>query len=228
MVEVNPNTQLLDEVKLLNANISGKEIKATPQQLRFIYCTATNKATTETLLANYGLKWNVYNALQAGLYEYVFYAGEQRYISLVSEITTRGMPLYISNSRLPIQGWISAKQTTNTFFNALAFPATAKVSATSFYCESYDELLVEVYMPDTTGAPTDMLIDLEWSDDNVTFYKYMQDFWGDLRWEDTGAPYTECLTVPVRAPYIRFSATSAGADASNYFTLTVKGIFTKK
>ncbi len=120
------------------------------------------------------------------------------------------------------------KQKVITFFNARAFTATAKVNSRVYYCEPYNKMLVLIHMPDTTGTPTDILLDLEWSDDKVTWYKFMVNYWGDLRWEDTGAPYNESVEVDVLAPYVRFSATSAGASAQAYFTLTVKGIFNEK
>lgn len=117
------------------------------------------------------------------------------------------------------------RQKTVQFFDAKALITTSAYVSKSFYCAPYIDGLIEIYMPDTEGAPTDILIDLEWSDDGANWFKYMVDYWGDLRWEDAGAPYNESVKVKILAPYIRFKATSQGASAQAYFTLTLKMIF---
>lgn len=117
------------------------------------------------------------------------------------------------------------RQKVITFFKVKELVTTAAYTSNSFYCAPYNEAVVLIYMPDTTGAPTDILIDLEWSDDEVTWYKFMVDYWGDLRWEDVGAPYSEGIFLKILAPYIRFKATSQGASAQAYFTLSLKVVF---
>jgi len=111
------------------------------------------------------------------------------------------------------------------FFNALPLITTNAYYSKSFYCAPYKEALIEIYIPNTVSTPTDILISAEFSDDGATWYKYMVDYWGDLRWEDVGAPYSECVKLPILAPYIRFKAISQGATTQAYFTLTLKAIF---
>ncbi len=111
------------------------------------------------------------------------------------------------------------------FFDALPLITTDNYYSESFYCAPYANALIEIDIPDTTGTPTCILIAVEWSHDNANFYKYQNDFYGDLRWEDVGAPYKESFSLPVLAPYVRFRTISQGASAQAFFTLTLKCIF---
>ena len=117
------------------------------------------------------------------------------------------------------------RQIIKTFFTKKALITTDAYVSESFYCAPYQNALVEIYIPDTTGTPTDLLIDAEFSDDGVTWFKYMDVYWGDLRWEDVGAPYSESVPLRILAQFIRFKATSQGASAQAYFTLSLKVIF---
>ena len=126
-----------------------------------------------------------------------------------------------------VYGWRSDVRVIDfhRFFDAKKLTTTSAYTSEGFRCEPYSRMLVLFQIPDTTGAPTDLLVELEFSYDGVTWFKYMRDAWGDMRWEDTGAPYNECFDAPVLAPYVRFKATSQGASASAYFTLTLDAIF---
>ncbi len=105
----------------------------------------------------------------------------------------------------------------NITFDANTTTHTGKVFDIKPYRDCY--ILINVAV---TSAPTDILIDIEVSDDYTTFYKYMQGPFGDLRYEDAAGDKKEALPFPLRVPYMRVKATATGTSGTNKFTLTVK------
>ena len=87
----------------------------------------------------------------------------------------------------------------------------------------YKEGLVTIRI-DVANAPTDVVIDIEFSDNNFDYYKYMQGPFGDLRYEDGAGNKKECLPVPAHAPFIRAKITGTGTTSSATFIVTVKFI----
>ncbi|HDZ62617.1 MAG TPA: hypothetical protein ENH40_05685 [Nitrospirae bacterium] len=77
-----------------------------------------------------------------------------------------------------------------------------------------------------TGAPTDIVIDVKFSDDRANFYKYMLGPFGDLRYEDTAGDKMECINGPIIAQYMQLKLTSSGGSGGNTFQMTVKAILT--
>lgn len=106
--------------------------------------------------------------------------------------------------------------------DAVEFNATTTTkTGESFDIRPYRDALILINV-DVSNSPTDIVIDIEFSDDNSTFYKYMQGPFGDLRYEDAAGDKKEALPIPLRVPYIRASATATGTSGTNKFTLTVK------
>ena len=77
---------------------------------------------------------------------------------------------------------------------------------------------------DSTGSATDILFDVEFSDDNVTFYKLTDWWYGDLRYTDTqtAAGVLESMGYYIQGRYVRLTTTVTGGDGTNYFTVTAK------
>ena len=115
----------------------------------------------------------------------------------------------------------------HTFVNAVTFAAADEAyTSPSFKCADYSEFLLLINL-DVTGAPTDIYANIEFSDDNSNFFKYMLGPFGDLRYEDTAGDKKECLLIPVLAPYVRVQLVSSGCAGGATFLMTVKGIFNK-
>jgi hypothetical protein len=79
---------------------------------------------------------------------------------------------------------------------------------------------------DSTLAPTDVRIVVQFSDDGgTTWWDYEEGFWASLYWEDT-ATATEihkAFVLPVAGfDSMRICAVATGTDAGNYFDVTVK------
>jgi len=85
---------------------------------------------------------------------------------------------------------------------------------------NYKDLIILIDLA-VASAPTDIVIELYFSDDDSTFYKLMEGPFGDLRYEDSAGDKKEALHSKAYGKYCRVKAISSGADATNTFTLTV-------
>lgn len=85
-------------------------------------------------------------------------------------------------------------------------------------------LLIDLAVVDT---PTDIVIRLQESDDDTTFYTIMNGPFGDLRYEDGAGAKTEAIHGKVSAPYLRAYVVATGTGTTHKFTLTLKVILTK-
>ncbi len=94
-------------------------------------------------------------------------------------------------------------------------------SSTGVRCVPFHKFLLMLDV-DVTGTPTDILFSVEFSDDNVTFYKYMNGPFGDLRYEDGAGDKKESISGECLAKYVRLSAVATGTDGNNTFTITAK------
>lgn len=116
------------------------------------------------------------------------------------------------------------RQFTIILLDAVTFNAvTTSKSSNIFEVPAYKNGLLLINL-DVTGAPTDIVFDLEFSDDRVTWFKYMIGAFGDLRYEDAAGDKKECLNFPILAPFIRLSSTATGTDAVKTFLITAKAI----
>lgn len=77
---------------------------------------------------------------------------------------------------------------------------------------------------DSTGSATDILFDIEFSDDDVTFYKLTDWWYGDLRYTDTQTAdgVLESMGYYIQGRYVRLTATVTGGSQGNTFTVTAK------
>ena len=117
------------------------------------------------------------------------------------------------------------RQKTVYFVDHINFNTANEVyTSEPFHCAGYRDALLLVNL-DVTGAPTDIYIDIQFSDDFAIWYKYMLGPFGDLRWEDAAGDKKESLNFPVLAPYIRLYLVSAGCEQGAEFLMNVKVIF---
>lgn len=116
------------------------------------------------------------------------------------------------------------RQKTLTLIDAITFnAATTTKTGILFDVAAYASALILIDV-DVTGAPTDIIFELEFSVDRVNWYKYMMGPFGDLRYEDAAGDKQECLELVILAPYMRCKTTATGTDATKTFKATVKAI----
>lgn len=77
---------------------------------------------------------------------------------------------------------------------------------------------------DSTLAPTDIQIILEFSNnDGSTWFQYRNDFWGDLRYEDTATAsgINHCISSPLAGSLMRVRVVGTGTTSTAYFDISV-------
>jgi hypothetical protein len=97
-------------------------------------------------------------------------------------------------------------------------PTTA--TSTAIECWNFRQATLSFEL-DITATPTDILFEILISLDGTNYTKLMNDFLGDLRYDDTAANGAdECVTFPIAAQLIRIKVTCTGTTAANKFTVT--------
>lgn len=121
---------------------------------------------------------------------------------------------------------IPGDQETVTLVDAVVFDSAAETyTATGVDASKYRKFLLLIDLA-VTGSPTDIEIQVRFSDDDTTYYHYTKGPFGDLRYEDTAGDKTESLPGHCIADYMDVHVISSGCDSSNKFTLTIKAILT--
>jgi len=108
------------------------------------------------------------------------------------------------------------------FVNDIVFNDTITTyTSEKFLSVPYSKFLLIIDLA-VSGAPTDILIEVEFSSGSGKWYKYMNGPFGDLRYEDTAGDKNECIDGDLRAHYMRIKVTATGTSAINTFTLSVE------
>jgi len=117
-----------------------------------------------------------------------------------------------------------SRQKTISFVDKVLFnSAGLTYTSPEYEVPAYTKFLLLINLA-VTLAPTDIVIQVQFSDDRATWYQYVQGPFGDLRYEDAAGAKKECLDGPICAKYMRLYLVSAGCDAANYFLMTVKAV----
>lgn len=115
-------------------------------------------------------------------------------------------------------------QKTVTFIDNTTFDADPTTQTSDkFFVGLFSQflLLVDIVV---TSTPTDILIEVQFSDDGEKWYKYMLGPFGDLRWEDSAGDKSECIPGKVLAPWMRIKVTCTGTSGSNKFRNLTRAI----
>ncbi len=107
------------------------------------------------------------------------------------------------------------------FVKDVLFDSAAETyTSNSFECAPYKEFLLLIDL-DVTGAPTDIRIDVEFSHDNVNFFKLMDGPFGSLMYEDAAGDKKEAVSGKIIAHWMRIYVVSSGCTSSLTFKLSV-------
>jgi len=112
----------------------------------------------------------------------------------------------------------ATKLVDNITFNATKSVYTSDPIPTSFY--RYFILYLDLL---SGGAPTNIVYEIEFSHDKTNWYKYMNEFYGDLRYEDaaTATRIYESVSFQCAGRYMRIKVTATGTDGQDTFNTTV-------
>lgn len=119
-------------------------------------------------------------------------------------------------------GIITTREVTTTFVDAVEFNAgiTTYTSA-SFDISEFRNMCLYIALV-ITLTPTRLDLDIEFSDDDVTYYKLMTGPFANIKYSYLAGNRNEAIEGPLRAKYFRVKVTSTGTTAANKFTLTLK------
>ncbi len=107
------------------------------------------------------------------------------------------------------------------FVKDVLFDSAAETyTSNSFECAPYKEFLLFIDL-DVTGAPTDIRIWVEFSHDNVNFFKLMDGPFGSLMYEDAAGDKKEAVSGKIIAHWMRIYVVSSGCTSSLTFKLSV-------
>lgn len=85
----------------------------------------------------------------------------------------------------------------------------------------YRKFLLRIILG-VTLAPTDIKINVQFSQGGATFENYMRGPFGSLMYEDTAGAKSECIEGDIAGDRMKINVIATGTDASNKFTLTCK------
>jgi len=100
-------------------------------------------------------------------------------------------------------------------------------TSSSFSTEFYRNFILYIYLK-STASPTDIVFEVQFSHDNVLWYKYMNWFYGDLRYEDTATVspgLLESVSFPCAGRYMRLRIVGTGVEQGATFATTVYAEF---
>ena len=121
----------------------------------------------------------------------------------------------------PILAPVTA-QKVSTPVDAVLFDSTAEAyTSASVDCSGYRKFLLEINL-DVTLLPTDINIQVQFSDDDSTFYDFTDGPFGSLMYEDGAGDKKQAVSGECLARYIRIYVLSSGCTASATFLLTCK------
>ena len=119
------------------------------------------------------------------------------------------------------------QQTTHVFVDGITFdddPTT--YTADGLDVSAYHEFLLLLDLA-VVQTPTDIVIRVQFSDDDVTYYTYMNGPFGDLRYEDSAGAKAEVIHGQCMAPFMRLYVAATGTDGTDKFILTAKAVLTR-
>ncbi|KKN33016.1 hypothetical protein LCGC14_0807850 [marine sediment metagenome] len=116
------------------------------------------------------------------------------------------------------------RQKTIKLINAITFnDVTTSKTGISFEVPAYANALILI-KNDVTNSPTDFLITIQFSDNNVDWYDYVMGPFGDLRYVTAQGDLNQCLELPVLAPFMRAKIVATGTTSSATFKITLKAL----
>jgi len=110
------------------------------------------------------------------------------------------------------------------FKDVTEIEAATRVSP-SFYCAPYRTALMFINVAYVVTNVQTLHIEFEFSWDNVNFYPCWFMWFGYDQIVAAMMPHTDCMPIPILAPYMRIKYTSAAADAEHALEISIFGIF---
>lgn len=122
---------------------------------------------------------------------------------------------------------LSRQQTTHVFVDGITFDDDPTTYTTDgLDVSAYHEFLLLLDLA-VVNTPTDIVVRVQFSDDDLIYYTYMNGPFGDLRYEDEAGAKAEVIHGKCMAPYMRLYIAATGTDGTDKFILTAKAVLTR-
>lgn len=93
-------------------------------------------------------------------------------------------------------------------------------------CPQYRKFLLRIILA-VTNTPTNIKINVQFSQGGGTYENYTRGPFGSLMYEDSAGTKEECIEGECLAGRMRINVVASGVDANNKFTLTCKVVMTR-
>lgn len=113
------------------------------------------------------------------------------------------------------------------FISNASAAANGTIYSTPFYCAPYRWALILTNVTGSDAAALKIVILVEFSWDGVSFFPFMEDWWGMdmITGAMAAATYRQSIPVPILAPWIRLGYVVSGVDQTEWSNITLTGIF---
>ncbi len=112
-------------------------------------------------------------------------------------------------------------------FDGVVFNNTlTSAESASFNCSAFHDFLLMLNIA-IAGTPTDILFEIQFSEDDTNWFTFMNGPFGDLRYEDAAGDKTESISSRCLGKYIRLTAVATGTAANDTFTVTAHLLISK-
>ncbi|KYK27432.1 hypothetical protein AYK26_07035 [Euryarchaeota archaeon SM23-78] len=119
------------------------------------------------------------------------------------------------------------KRVYHWFFANTSRSENGTVCSSPFYCAPYRWALMLINVTGSDAAALKIEIKVEFSWDGVSFFHFMQDWWGMdmITGAMAAATYRQSMPIPILAPWIRVCYVVSGVDQTTWSNITITGIF---
>jgi hypothetical protein len=119
------------------------------------------------------------------------------------------------------------KQAGSTPVNAQVFDDTqAEYTSAEIDCSGYRKFLLRVRLA-VTAAPTNIQVNVQFSQGGATYETLMNGPFGSLMYEDTAGAKNECIEGECLGAKMKINVVATGVSDVNKFTLTCKVVLTR-
>lgn len=119
------------------------------------------------------------------------------------------------------------KQAGSTPVNAQVFDdAQSSYTSVEIDCSGYRKFLLRIRLA-VTDTPTNIKINVQFSQDGATYENYMRGPFGSLMYEDSAGSKNECIEGECPGAKMKIDVVATGTTAAHKFTLTCKVILTR-
>ena len=125
-----------------------------------------------------------------------------------------------------VAGDLTRQKNTMPVYNEYFNNTQTSYTSAEIDCAGYRKFLLRNILI-VSGAPTNIKINVQFSQGGVSYENYMRGPFGSLMYEDSACPQAECIEGECLAAKMKINVVATGTDAGNIFMLNCKVILTR-